>query len=114
MQESNGKELLLWLIRLRQRRRVQGASMRPVLNSGDEILVDPRAYRRRSPRVGDIVVARHPTQAGLQIVKRVMGRHEDGRYHLQGDNPDPAQNSPCRVPGQLILGRVSSRFAPAD
>ncbi len=88
--------------------------MRPLLAAGDEILVDPRAFRRQPPRIGDIIIARHPAQAGLQIVKRVMEIHEDGLYHLQGDNPDPAHNSPCRVSGQLILGRVTSRFAPAN
>jgi signal peptidase I len=113
MQESNSKEILFWLIRLRQRYRVTGASMQPLFIAGDEILVDRQAYRRQHPRVGDIVIARHPTLVGLQIIKRIMGKHEDGRYHLRGENPDPAQNSPCRVPAQLIMGLVTSRFAPA-
>ena len=114
MRESKGKEIFLWLIRLRQRCRVTGASMRPLLSAGDEVLVDPQAYRHQSPRIGDIVIARHPTQAGLQIIKRIKAVREDGRYKLQGDNPDPTQNSPCRVSAKLILGRVTSRFAPAS
>ena len=114
MRESQSKELFLWLIRLRQRYRVTGASMQPLLNAGDEVLVDPQAYRLQPPRIGDIVVARHPTQAGLRIIKRVKALREDGRYQLQGDNPDPTQNSPSRVPAKLILGRVTSRFAPVS
>ena len=114
MRESQGKEIFLWLISLRQRYRVNGASMQPLLSAGDEVLVDPQAYRRQPPRIGDIVIAQHPTQAGLQIIKRIKAVHEDGRYQLQGDNPDPAQDSPSRVPAELILGRVTSRFAPAS
>ena len=114
MRESKGKEIFLWLIRLRQRYRVTGASMWPLLSAGDEVLVDPQAYRQQSPRIGDIVIARHPTQAGLQIIKRIKAVREDGYYQLQGDNPDPIQNSPSRVPAKLILGRVTSRFAPAS
>ncbi len=114
MRESKGKEIFLWLIRLRRRYRVVGPSMRPLLSAGDEVLVDPQAYRGESPRLGDIVVARHPTQVGLQIIKRVQAVREDGLYQLRGDNPDPVQNSPCMVSAKLILGRVTSRFAPAS
>lgn len=88
--------------------------MRPLLNAGDEVLVDPQAYRSQPPRIGDIVVARHPVQFDLQIIKRIMGVLEDGSYQLLGDNSDPSQNSPCRVPRKLILGRVTSRFASAS
>jgi phage repressor protein C with HTH and peptisase S24 domain len=87
--------------------------MRPFLTSGDEVLVDSSAYRKRGPEIGDIVIARHPTQAGLKIIKRVKGVTEQGDYQLEGDNPDPSQNSPSLVPSQLIMGRVTSRFAPA-
>ncbi len=88
--------------------------MQPLLVSEDEVLVDPRAYRRQAPRIGDIVIARHPSQAGLKIIKRVDAVREQGAYLLKGDNPDPAQNSPSLVPVQLILGRVTSRFASAS
>lgn len=113
MRECKGKDIFLWLIRLRRRYRVTGASMRPLLAAGDEVLVDPQAYRRQPPRIGDLVVARHPIQTDLEIIKRIKGVQGDGRYRLQGDNPDPAQNSPCLVPARLILGRVTNRFASA-
>jgi nickel-type superoxide dismutase maturation protease len=113
MQGSNSKEILLWLIRLRQRYRVTGPSMRPLLTTDDEVLVDLRAYRRQKPCIGDIVIAQHPTQAGLLIIKRVKGVHENGNYHLQGDNSDPSQNSPSLIPAQLIQGRVTSLFTSA-
>jgi nickel-type superoxide dismutase maturation protease len=110
LRESNSKEIFLWLIRRRQRYRVNGASMQPLLCADDEVLVDRQAYRLQSPQLGDIVILRHPTQAGLEIIKRVIEVHEDGRYRLLGDNPDPAQNSSYLVSPTLILGRVTSRF----
>ncbi len=84
--------------------------MLPLLTADDEVLVDPRAYRRQPPRVGEVVVAQHPTQANLRIIKRITQVEDDGHLQLIGDNPDPAQNSASRVPRQLILGRVTSRF----
>ncbi len=111
MQESNWKEILLWLTRRRRRCRVTGASMLPLLATDDEVLVDLQAYRRHPPLIGDIVIARHPSQAGQQIIKRIKGVGEDGRYQLRGDNPDPTRNSSVLLPFSLILGRVTSRFA---
>ncbi|MCP4425353.1 MAG: S26 family signal peptidase [Chloroflexi bacterium] len=135
MQDSNLKELLLWLIRLRRRFGVTGASMFPLLRPGDEVLVNPRAYRREPPRPGDLVAAQHPDRSDVQIVKRVVGvevgdqevgdqevgdqevgdqevgdQEVAGHFHLQGDNPDPTQSDDVFVPRALILGRVTSKF----
>ena len=87
--------------------------MVPLLKPGDEVLVDPRAYRRLPPRPGDIVVARHPYRTDLRLVKRVAEVLDNGHCLLQGDNP--AESTDSRVYGPLpperILGRVTSRFA---
>lgn len=113
MRESNGKEILLWLIRQRWRYRVKGDSMFPLLSTNDEVLVNLNAYRRQPPQIGDIVVAWHPTQTGLQIIKRIKEVDDTGRCHLLGDNSDPARNSSIWVHFSLVLGRVTSRFAAA-
>ena len=113
MQESNWKEILLWLTRHRRRYRVLGPSMLPLLSTDDEVLIDLQAYRHQHPLIGDIVIARHPSQTGQQIIKRIKGVDENGRYQLLGDNPDPTRNSSVLVPFSLILGRVTSRFAAA-
>ena len=84
--------------------------MFPLLQSGDEVLVNPRYYRQKQPFPGDLVVAQHPAEADLQIIKRVAEVRDDGRFLLQGDNPDPTQSSDVIVPRALILGRVTSRF----
>ena len=111
MQESDCKEILLWLARRRRRCRVMGPSMLPLLSSDDEVLVDLQAYLYRPPLIGDIVIARHPTQAGQKVIKRIERLVEDGRFQLRGDNPDPTRNSSVVVHSSLILGRVTSRFA---
>ena len=112
--DSGMKELLLWFLRLRRRYCVTGASMSPWLESGDEVLVDPGAYGRQGPRPGDVVVARHPGRRDLTLIKRVVRVAADGRYYLEGDNPDAERSSDSRsfgpVPLDHILGRVTSRF----
>ena len=84
--------------------------MFPLLSPGDEVLVDPQAYRQVQPQIGDIVVAQHPVQAELQIIKRVAEVMSDGRYHLKGDNSDPNKSSDSHVPPNFVLGRVTSKF----
>ena len=87
--------------------------MLPLLACGDEVLVDQKAYRNQSPRAGDIVIARHPTKADVLMIKRVKEVRQNSLCHLDGDNPDPARNSPSVVSFGQIMGRVTCRFAPA-
>ncbi|MCP4358539.1 MAG: nickel-type superoxide dismutase maturation protease [Chloroflexi bacterium] len=107
---SGFHEKLLWLLRLRRRYRVTGASMLPALLKGDVVLVDPRAYRHHFPQPGDIVVARHPDPHQPKIIKRVSGVTADGRCHLRGDNPAHTTDFE-NVPLSQIIGRVTSRFS---
>jgi nickel-type superoxide dismutase maturation protease len=113
IKDSNWQELLLWLLRLRRRFRVTGASMSPVLEPGDEVLVDNRAYRRTLPRPGDIVVARHPYRTDLRLVKRIVKVLENGHCVLEGDNRFESTDSRLfgSIPPERIVGRVTSRFA---
>ena len=106
------REFLLWLFRLRRRFRVTGNSMLPLLQPGETILVDPKAYRHASPRPGDIVVAQHPYRSNLHLVKRVVAEVENGRCLLAGDNPSESTDSRSfgAVDIEQILGRVTSRF----
>ncbi len=50
---------------------VADESLRPHLAPGDRILVDPRAYDRELPEVGDVVVVRDPELSDRRLVKRV-------------------------------------------
>ncbi|MFQ6044377.1 MAG: nickel-type superoxide dismutase maturation protease [Candidatus Poribacteria bacterium] len=105
-------ELLLWVIRFRRRFRITGNSMVPLLKPGDEVLVNPRAYRRVLPKSGDIVVARHPYRKDLRLVKRVAEVFPDGRCFIKGDNPSESTDSRSfgTVTPEKILGQVTSRF----
>lgn len=112
LQDINYWELLLWLLRKRKRFRVTGLSMTPLLQPGEEILVDFHAYHQSFPQVGDLVIAAHPYYSDLRIIKRVVSVAEDGYCFLQGDNL--AQSTDSRSFGMVsiekICGRVTGRF----
>ncbi len=111
-ERSDIRELFFWLIRKRSRFRIQGDSMSPLLNPGDEILVDRTAYRCSSPQIGDIVVAEHPFIRNELIIKRVNRIVEDNRFELVGENSSSSTDSRSYglIPKHMIIGRVTSRF----
>ena len=105
-------DLCLWLLRWRWRLRIVGVSMQPLLQPGDEVLVDVRAYRRSPPTPGDIVVLQHPHQPQLHIVKRAISVTPSGDCFVQGDNPSASTDSRsfgC-VNASQLLGKVVCRF----
>src|SRR2546428_12255914 len=65
---------------------VRGESMLPALRPGERVLFDRLAYVIERPRRGDVVLARHPSRPGLQMIKRVAGGGPN-EYVLLGDNP---------------------------
>jgi nickel-type superoxide dismutase maturation protease len=105
-------EFTLWLFRLRRRFVVINNSMLPVLKPGEVVLVNPYAYRRQRPQAGDIVLARHPSQQGLKIVKRIESITPDNLVILVGDNSAESNDSRDFGPVPLvnILGQVSCLF----
>jgi len=81
-------ETWMWILGNRRRFLVSGDSMKPTLENGQFVLVDPK------PAVvseGDIVICRHPTM-DLELVKRVMVL-EEGRFFVQGDNVKESSDS---------------------
>ena len=48
--KANALELLRWGLGRRRRFRIKGESMEPTLKSGDFVLVDEHAYRKRLPQ----------------------------------------------------------------
>jgi nickel-type superoxide dismutase maturation protease len=86
--------------------------MIPLLKPGDEVLVNPKSYRNEPPQVGDIIVARHPYRANLQVVKRVTAVLDNESCRIEGDNPSESTDSRSfgAVALDRILGRVTSRF----
>ena len=108
------RELILRLCNLRRKIRVRGPSMLPEFAPGDELFLDPRAYRRRAPRAGDVVMARHPLAPHETILKRVAFVSPEGGVFLRGDNPRASTDSRTLglFPPEHILGRVTSRYQP--
>lgn len=86
--------------------------MLPLLQPGEEVLINPFAYQKCAPQVGEIVVAEHPQKPGLHIIKRVETVLSDGQYALYGDNH--AESSDSRQFGPVarsqLLGRVTCCF----
>ena len=110
--QTGYRELLLLLLRRRRRFKVTGKSMQPLLQPGDEITIDPFAYRQSLPQVGDIVVATPPDRAKLIVVKRITAINCSGEYFLTGDNLKASTDSRHWgfVEAKSILGKVTSHF----
>ena len=109
--ETNLLTLCLWLLRRRRRLKIVGNSMLPLLQPGEEILMDINAYKQAKPKINDIVVAIQPRDR-ITIVKRVKQITPDGKYFLVGDNPSQSTDSRHwgTVSHQDILGKVTNRF----
>ncbi len=101
---------------------VHGRSMHPTLREGQRLLVWTRAYRRRDPRRGDVVVVTHP-QRPLKLVKRVVagpGDDYEGRtlgpdeFLVRGDNrsatTDGVHFGP--LPRDRFVGKVLFSYRP--
>jgi nickel-type superoxide dismutase maturation protease len=113
--DCSGWEFGLWLVRRRQRFRVEGRSMLPLLQPGEEVLVNPWAYQRRSPQVGEIAIVQHPQRPALHMVKRVgeiLPTPTGDEFWVYGENPGESTDS--RQFGPVVrshlLGRVTCRF----
>lgn len=113
LHDANFEEFMRWVMRKRRRFRISGPSMMPLLQPGEEVLIDPLAYTEQTPEPGDIVVAEHPTLPGFRLVKRVVAVLDTGDCILIGDNSSESTDSRSfgAVPCKKIVGRVTSRFS---
>ena len=95
---------------------VEGHSMEPTLFAGDWLLVDPGAYRRRAPRVGELAVARDPRDSVRVLIKRVARIEAGGALILAGDHPAHADDGERigRVDRAALLGRPWFRYWPTS
>jgi nickel-type superoxide dismutase maturation protease len=88
--------------------------MLPGLRQGDWLLVDPDAYRSRSPRQGEVVVVPDPRRPSRLLVKRVEALEDDGRLRLTGDRPSLSTDSRTFGPVErsAVVGRAWARYWP--
>jgi nickel-type superoxide dismutase maturation protease len=87
---------------------VEGDSMRPTLEAGDWLLVDPDAYGAAAPEAGDLVLVPDPRRPSRLLVKRVAEVHDDGReLFVTGDAHQASTDS--RVFGSVALSTLQGR-----
>lgn len=99
----------------RARVAVAGDSMRPSLEPGDWLLVDPEAYATAPPVVGDLVLVPDPRRPSRLLVKRVAEVHDHGReLCVTGDAHDMSTDSRAfgSVSTSTIEGRPWFRYWP--
>ena len=86
--------------------------MLPSLRPDQEVLINPKAYKNAPLLPDDIIVAYHPGQADLLIVKRILFVEADGRCYVQGDNAIESNDSRQfgLVSPQQIIGKVHCLF----
>ncbi len=99
---------ILLLFGFRTRHKIEGNSMSPVLEDGEEVIVKKTAR----VRIGDIVMARHPFKSSVKMAKRITGVDANGKFFLVGDNAEESTDSRGfgPVPVKDILGKVVCRL----
>ena len=104
-------KLLQWLFGRLRRYRIEGDSMMPTLNSGDEVLVKPHRYVH-SYQEGDCVCFYRPDKPGLMCVKRIQQVFDQSSFEVMGDNKVRSTDSRHfgRVPVNYMLGQVLCSF----
>jgi nickel-type superoxide dismutase maturation protease len=93
---------------------VEGGSMAPTLHAGDWVLVDPDAYERRRPRVGELVLVGDPRGPDRLLVKRVDAVSAEGAIEVIGDARGASIDSRAFGPvdGDAVVGRPFFRYWP--
>jgi nickel-type superoxide dismutase maturation protease len=94
---------------------VRGASMAPVLQPGDRLIVEAISYRSRLPRPGEIVLANDPRVPSRELVKRVKQVDAGaGTAELVGDAAGASTDSRTfgPVPLAALRWRVAACYWP--
>jgi nickel-type superoxide dismutase maturation protease len=96
---------------------VHGRSMAPALLPGDRLLLESRSYARRTPRVGEVVLAPDPRQPARELIKRVASVDEAaGMVELHGDAAEASTDSRVfgAIPLDTIRWRAAFRYWPPE
>ena len=90
---------------------IKGQSMEPLCKEGDFVLLDKWSYMIYRPKIGDIVVLRHPAEQDRFILKYIMREkaNEYGwLYWVEGLNKEESSDSRSFgwIPRSVIVGRA--------
>ena len=99
---------ILSLFNRYERFKVDGDSMSPSYKDGDIILIDTESFKKNTPSIGDDVVAKHPFQKDVLILKRVT-KIDKTNYFLEGLNRESSTDSHSfgLIPLDRIIGKVT-------
>ena len=102
--------------------RVKGRSMEPLCKEGDFVLLDRLSYFVFRPKVGDMVVLRHPQED--RLILKYITKEKTDEYHswywVEGLNKEGSSDSSSFgwIPREIILGKAllmrKSRTGPAN
>ena len=84
--------------------------MEPLCKEGDFVLLDKLSYLVFRPKIGDIVVLRHPQEERL-ILKYIMEERAENHYSfywVEGLNKEGSSDSRSFgwIPRKMILGKA--------
>ena len=85
--------------------------MLPCLLHGTTVLVNPRSYDTKAPKIGDVIVLKSPITEAI-IVKRIHRITMDETYEIRGDNRVESTDSRHfgNIERRSIIGKVVGLF----
>lgn len=84
---------------------VKGDSMWPTLVNGSTVRFEK--IKDKILEVGQIVLAKHPLQSNLIIIKRIQSINGNKAF-LIGDNPDPTASDDSHNFGMVLISEISA------
>ncbi len=99
---------LTWLVItfVGQRTEVDGASMEPTLNNGDNLIVDKISYRFTDPQRFDIIVFPYQHEKDIYYIKRIIG--------LPGETVQIDQAGNIYINGEILEENYGKEIIKAD